>query len=141
MAKLVDRVFEVQPAQERVRRDFGRAQDVASAVGLYLGEHEQLANAPIEIGPHPPVHGPHHFIEIRSSHTRRLGFTLTWSSSTPEELVDQSQSRERDPRRAEADRSRVGVEIAIASIGVALVACALAANQGWLDRHFLPSFF
>jgi hypothetical protein len=29
----------------------------------------------------------------------------------------------------------------ITSIGVALVACALAANQRWLDRHFLPSFF
>ena len=32
-------------------------------------------------------------------------------------------------------------EIASASIGGALVVCALAANQRWLDRHFLPSFF
>ena len=32
-------------------------------------------------------------------------------------------------------------EIAVASIGAALVACALAANQRWLDRHFLPSWF
>jgi hypothetical protein len=33
------------------------------------------------------------------------------------------------------------VEIAIAAVGVGLVAAALAANQSWLDRHFLPSFF
>lgn len=32
-------------------------------------------------------------------------------------------------------------EIATALVGVALVACAAAATQSWLDRHFLPSFF
>lgn len=37
--------------------------------------------------------------------------------------------------------ARVIAEIAVASIGGALLACALAANQRWLDRHFLPSFF
>jgi ABC-type uncharacterized transport system permease subunit len=37
--------------------------------------------------------------------------------------------------------ARLVVEIAIASVGGALLACALAANQRWLDRHFLPSFF
>jgi len=37
--------------------------------------------------------------------------------------------------------ARVIAEIAVASIGGALLACALAANQDWLDRHFLPSFF
>jgi hypothetical protein len=31
-------------------------------------------------------------------------------------------------------------EGAIASFGVALVICAAAASQPWLDRHFLPSF-
>lgn len=31
-------------------------------------------------------------------------------------------------------------EVTIASIGAALVACAIAANQQWLDKHFLPSF-
>jgi hypothetical protein len=30
-------------------------------------------------------------------------------------------------------------EIAVASIGAALVACAVAADQRWLDRHFLPT--
>ncbi len=32
------------------------------------------------------------------------------------------------------------VEIAIAVVGVALIAAAMAATQAWLDRHFLPSF-
>src|SRR2546428_4340299 len=36
---------------------------------------------------------------------------------------------------------RVTAEIATAAIGVALVVCAAAAHQHWLDRHFLPSFF
>jgi hypothetical protein len=31
-------------------------------------------------------------------------------------------------------------EAAIASFGVALVICAAAASQSWLDQHFLPSF-
>jgi hypothetical protein len=36
---------------------------------------------------------------------------------------------------------RPRLEIPIAAFGVALVAAGLAANQRWLDRHFLPSFF
>jgi hypothetical protein len=37
--------------------------------------------------------------------------------------------------------SRPIAETAIAAAGVALVATTIAANQSWLDRHFLPSFF
>ena len=37
--------------------------------------------------------------------------------------------------------ARLIAEILVASIGVALLACALGANQRWLDRHFVPSFF
>jgi hypothetical protein len=37
--------------------------------------------------------------------------------------------------------ARVVIEIAIASIGAALVACAVAADQQWFDSHFLPPFF
>ena len=39
-----------------------------------------------------------------------------------------------------AKRSRSHAGIVIALTGVVLVAGALAANQRWLDRHFLPSF-
>ena len=35
----------------------------------------------------------------------------------------------------------VVAEVAVASLGGALLICALLANQQWLDRHFLPSFF
>jgi hypothetical protein len=37
--------------------------------------------------------------------------------------------------------SRVVVEVGIALIGGMLVAWAIAANQQWFDRHFLPAFF
>jgi hypothetical protein len=37
--------------------------------------------------------------------------------------------------------ARVIAEIAVASIGGVLLACALVANQRFLDRHFVPSFF
>jgi hypothetical protein len=36
---------------------------------------------------------------------------------------------------------RLAAEIAVASIGGALLIGALLANQRWLDRHFVPSFF
>jgi hypothetical protein len=42
---------------------------------------------------------------------------------------------------APSHKARTGVEIVLASAGIALVVCALAATQHWLDRHFLPSFF
>ena len=41
-------------------------------------------------------------------------------------------------RRGDARRP---FELAIAAVGVACVAIAIAAHQRWLDRHFLPSFF
>ncbi len=43
--------------------------------------------------------------------------------------------------RSQPFAARVVTEIAIASIGAALVACAVAADQQWLDSHFLPPFF
>jgi hypothetical protein len=36
---------------------------------------------------------------------------------------------------------RAVAETVVACFGGVLVACALAANQQWLDRHFLPNFF
>ncbi len=44
-------------------------------------------------------------------------------------------------RPVEQLATRPAVEIAVSLAGVALLAVALLANQGWLDRHFLPSFF
>jgi len=35
----------------------------------------------------------------------------------------------------------IAVEVVTAAIGIALIAAAASANQAWLDRHFLPSFF
>jgi len=43
-------------------------------------------------------------------------------------------------RRSDSSAARLIAEIGVASIGVALLVCAIAANQAWLDRHFLPSF-
>jgi hypothetical protein len=45
------------------------------------------------------------------------------------------------PRSAESAATRRIAELAFVCIGAALVACAIAANQQWLDRHFLPSWF
>jgi hypothetical protein len=44
-------------------------------------------------------------------------------------------------RRSEHLAARAMVEIVVALIGVAFLAGALAANQRWLDSHFLPSWF
>jgi hypothetical protein len=37
--------------------------------------------------------------------------------------------------------TQVMVETAVASVGIALLSCAVIANQRFLDRHFVPSFF
>ena len=44
-------------------------------------------------------------------------------------------------RPSEYPLSRLLTEVTVASFGVALLATSLLANQRWLDRHFLPSFF
>ena len=36
--------------------------------------------------------------------------------------------------------ARIVGETVVALIGIALLACAVAANQRWLDRHFLPAY-
>src|SRR5258708_13443609 len=45
------------------------------------------------------------------------------------------------PQRRQSFWARVIAETAVASVGIALLSCALGANQRWLDRHFVPSFF
>jgi hypothetical protein len=44
-------------------------------------------------------------------------------------------------RPPEDSAGRLTAEVAVALIGGTLLVCALAANQRWLDRHFLPSWF
>lgn len=44
-------------------------------------------------------------------------------------------------RRVETPAARWAAEIAVAAAGAALIVCAIVANQRWLDRHFLPSWF
>ena len=43
--------------------------------------------------------------------------------------------------RSERFAARLVSGIAVASMGGVLVSCALAADQRWLDEHFLPGFF
>src|SRR5258708_13329750 len=45
------------------------------------------------------------------------------------------------PQRRQSFWARVIAETAVASVGIALLSCALIANQRFLDRHFVPSFF
>jgi hypothetical protein len=46
-----------------------------------------------------------------------------------------------EPRAFRHLAARLIVEIVVASIGTAFLACAIVANQSFLDRHFVPSFF
>ncbi len=76
VAQLVDRVLQVETAQQRVGSDFRRAQDIASAVGLDFGEDEELAYAAIEITPHPPVNRPQHPVHPGSDLKRHVGLAV-----------------------------------------------------------------
>jgi hypothetical protein len=44
-------------------------------------------------------------------------------------------------QRRESFWTRVVAETTVACVGVTLLSCALIANQRFLDRHFVPSFF
>src|SRR5262249_43089119 len=70
--QLVDGVLEVEPPQQRIRRDFRGTQDVAAAIGFYLGKRQQLPHAPVEITPHPAMHGLQQSIDSHSSHNRLM---------------------------------------------------------------------
>jgi hypothetical protein len=45
------------------------------------------------------------------------------------------------PARRDEGKAARAVEVVVAALGAALIVAAAAANQSWLDRHFLPSFF
>jgi hypothetical protein len=55
-------------------------------------------------------------------------------------LVRPFLSRMRSPRHHRFAATIVVEGVAV-TIGIALMVAAIAANQAWLDRHFLPSFF
>ena len=46
----------------------------------------------------------------------------------------------RHARGSASSIARVIVEVVTHTIAIVLLACAIGANQRWLDRHFLPSF-
>src|SRR5262249_27916433 len=45
------------------------------------------------------------------------------------------------PTRVRRSGAQRAMEAAAFCAGAVLMACAVGANQAWLDRHFLPSFF
>src|SRR6266567_9541134 len=47
----------------------------------------------------------------------------------------------REPQVFRHLAARLIAEIVVASVGAAFLACAIVANQRFLDRHFVPSFF
>src|SRR5260370_42472734 len=67
VTKLIDRMFEIEPAQKRIGGHFCRAQDIASAVGFSFAEAKQLLHAPLGIAPDPSMDRPKHPIKSCSA--------------------------------------------------------------------------
>src|SRR4029453_7612799 len=65
VAQFVDRVFQVQPAQERIRSELGGAPHVAPAVAFDLRDRDQLAHGPVKVAPYPPVNRPQYPVDSR----------------------------------------------------------------------------
>jgi hypothetical protein len=63
MVEFIDRVGQIQPAQQRILGDLGGAQNVTAATGFDFGEGEQLAHTPARVAPNPPVNRPQHPID------------------------------------------------------------------------------
>src|SRR4026209_708392 len=71
MMQFVDRVLEVEPAQQWIGSDFGRAQDVTTAVGFDVSEDQQLPDTPVVIPPHPFVQRSGQPVQRRRSRASR----------------------------------------------------------------------
>jgi len=65
MALLVERVTQIEPAQQGIGCVLGGSREIAAAVGFGTGEREQLAGSALLVAPHPAVHGAEHAIEPR----------------------------------------------------------------------------
>jgi len=63
--KLVNGVFEVQTPKQGVTCQLGRAENVATSVGLDVCESQKLPDPPIEISPHPLVNWSKQRVERR----------------------------------------------------------------------------
>jgi len=57
VALLVDGVHEVEPAQERIARELGGAEEIAAAVRLRLAETEKFLHPPLGIAPDQMMDG------------------------------------------------------------------------------------
>jgi hypothetical protein len=55
VAELVNRVLEVQAPQQRIPRQFGCSQNVATTVAFDFRKREKLPNSAVEVAPYPPV--------------------------------------------------------------------------------------
>jgi len=54
---------QIEAPQKRIRCELRRAENVAAAISFHFTECNQLTDAPIEIAPHPVMHGPQHAID------------------------------------------------------------------------------
>src|SRR5207248_7296466 len=78
-------------------------------------------------------------VNLPSIQSSASGIPCFWHKSRGEHLG--SMPPEHRHQRFEYFAARLIAEIAFASVGIALLACAFVANQRFLDRHFVPSFF
>jgi len=142
VVQFVDRVFEVEAAQQRIRRDLRGAHNVAAAVGFDVREGEQFSQAAIAVAPDPAVHGTHQAVDARDGfcHTRFVFPVRAIFVAGGAAVYRQLPMTVFLSSRAGNARSRA-FDLVIAAVGVACLGIAIAANQRWLDRHFLPSFF
>lgn len=117
---LVRRVKKIETAEERIGRKFCRAKDIPAAIDLRLAESKESVSTSAVVAPDPALNMREHAVKH--------------FASTNMHMLRRPSGLRFGPRLAFA-------EIAIACIGSALVISAIAANQRWLDRHFLPDFF
>src|SRR5437764_15115061 len=78
-------------------------------------------------------------VNLPSIQSSASGIPCCWHKSRGEHLG--SMPPEHRHQRFEYFAARLVAEIAFASLGIALLACAFVANQRFLDRHLVPSFF
>src|SRR5438105_644260 len=67
-------MLEIEPTQQWIRRYFGRAKNIASAVGFDVGKRQELPQPTIDVAPHPSVDWTHQPVQRRTTrHGRHDG--------------------------------------------------------------------